>query len=285
MTFHTGKSGPGSAGFGLRLPHLAEVMAVRPTAAHIEIHPENHIRGPLRNAIVDLRRDHQVSVHAVGLSLGSAGGLDSDHLLQVAAFVNEVEPFVVSDHLSWSVVSGSYLGDLLPLPYTDEALRIVARNIGIAQDVLGRPIAIENPSTYLRFRHGEYGEAEFLAELARNTGCRILLDLNNLYVSANNVDLDIDDYLDALPAGSVCQYHLAGHAANVVGDTTILIDDHGSAVCHAVWQLLARAVDRFGAHPTTIEWDSDLPPFETLICEVGKANHVLQAAAQGRGHV
>lgn len=271
------------AGIGLRSPHLAEAMAVHPMTGFFEIHPENYLGGGGgRQALLELRRDYAVFVHAVGLSLGSASGIDLDHLRRIAGLTDELQPELVSDHLSWSVAKGEYLNDLLPLPYTEEALATVARNLDHVQEVLKRPLLIENPSAYLAFRDADYSEAEFLAELARRSGCGILLDVNNLYVSAQNLGFDTAGYLADLPPASIRQYHLAGHAVNRVDGLEILIDDHGSRVDLAVWDLFAEAVSRFGPRPTTVEWDSALPPLITLLSEARTAEMILQAAFQER---
>jgi len=219
-----------------------------------------------------LRREWPLSLHGVGLSLGSAEGPDPRHLARLAQLVERAEPALVSEHLSWSVTGGRYLNDLLPLPYTEEALTVIADNIAAAQDWLRRPILIENPSAYLRFAHSAIPEAAFLAELARRTGCGILCDVNNIHVSTENLGGDAVAYLDALPTHAVAEIHLAGHAINDADGAPILIDDHGSPVAPAVWRLYDAAAARFPHAATLIEWDSNLPDLATLVAEAAEAD-------------
>ena len=265
----------GLAGIGLRAPHVAEIARGRPVAGFLEIHAENYLTGsPALAAVELLRADHALSVHAVGLSLGSAEGLDASHLARVAVLVERLEPALVSDHLSWSVAGGRYFNDLLPLPYTEEALEVVVRNVERLQETLGRQVMIENPSCYFSFAHSTLSEPAFLAEVARRSGCALLLDVNNIVVTAHNLRLDPNDWL-GLPADAIAQYHLAGHAVNDADGEPILIDDRGSRVSDGVWALFEQAVARFGRHPTTIEWDTDLPPLGVLLEEAARADRVL----------
>jgi uncharacterized protein (UPF0276 family) len=227
-----------------------------------------------------IRRDYPISLHGVGLSLGSAEGLDAAHLERTRQVARRIEPGLVSDHLSWSLVGGNYLGDLLPLPMTEEALDIVCRNVQQFQDCLRRPVLVENPSTYVQFRHAAIPEWEFLAALAARTGCGILCDVNNIFVSASNHGWDARAYLAGLPASSIGEIHLAGHALRELGDgRSLRIDDHGCAVDAAVWALYREAIARFGPVPTLIEWDNNIPPLETLMAEADKASAILLAAA------
>jgi uncharacterized protein (UPF0276 family) len=230
------------------------------------------------------RRDYPVSFHGVGLSLGSAGDIDRRHLERLKTLVDRIEPCLVSEHLSWSTSGGAYLNHLLPLPYTDETLAVVASHIHEVQETLGQSILIENPSSYLRFRHSTIPEPEFLAELARRTDCRLLCDVNNIYVTAWNLGLDAIAYLDALPGGSVGEIHLAGHARNDADGQTILIDDHGSRVAPPVWTLYREALQRFGPVPTLIEWDMDIPELPVLLAEARTADGLLEAARARGGH-
>jgi len=263
-------------GIGLRAPHLAEIERTRPATGFLEIHAENYLApSPARQAIERLRADHAFSIHAVGLSLGSSEGLDEAHLARVATLVQDLEPALVSDHLSWSVADGRYFNDLLPLPYTEEALEVVVRNVGRLQEALGRSVAVENPSCYLGFASSTMSEPEFLAELARRSGCGLLLDANNIVVTAHNLRLDPAAWLDGLPAAAITEYHLAGHAVNDADGQPILIDDHGSRTSEAVWRLLADIVRRFGPRPTLIEWDTDIPPLGVLLDEAARAERVL----------
>jgi uncharacterized protein (UPF0276 family) len=269
---------PASAGVGLRAPHLREVFSARPALGFLEVHAENYLGGgPALTALEALRKDYPLSIHGVGVSLGSATGLDREHLKRFRALIDRTGPFLVSEHLAWSSVEGIYLNDLLPLPYTEETLAIVARNIEIAQDDLGRRILVENPSRYLAFRHSPIPETEFLAELHRRTGCGLLCDVNNIYVTCSNLDLDPEAYLDALPSAAVGEIHLAGHSHVERGGLSILIDDHASIVSPPVWRLYERALDRFGLVPSLVEWDKNLPVFETLIGEARIADTIAEA--------
>lgn len=269
------------AGIGLRSPHLAEIARERPPTGFLEIHAENYLAAsPARQAVERLRRDYEFSVHAVGLSLGSADGVDGAHLERVAGLVERLQPALVSDHLSWSVSRGRYFNDLLPLPYTEEALDVVVRNVGHLQERLRRRVLIENPSCYLGFTHSTLSEPEFLAELARRSGCGLLLDANNIAVTAHNLRLDPVAWLDGLPADAVVQYHLAGHAVNDADGELILIDDHGSRVSDGVWALFGDIVRRFGPRPTLIEWDTDIPALEVLIDEARRAERALRREAR-----
>jgi uncharacterized protein (UPF0276 family) len=270
---------PARAGIGLRSPHVAEVLATRPAVPWLEVHPENYLGGgPAVRALDVLRRDYPLGFHAVGLSIGSADGVDRRHLGRIAALVERVEPALVSEHLAWSQATGAYLNHLLPLPYTEEALDVVSRNVDAVQTALGRRVLIENPSAYLQFAASAIPEPEFLAALASRTGCALLCDVNNAYVTARNLALDPVAYLDALPAAAVSEVHLAGHAVKDVDGQTLLIDDHGSRVVPAVWALYEHAVRRFGAVPTLVEWDTDIPALDVLIAEAQRADIRLQAA-------
>ncbi|HEU4440287.1 MAG TPA: DUF692 domain-containing protein [Methylomirabilota bacterium] len=274
-----GHRGPSPrAGIGLRDPHVGQLLATRPAVPWLEVHPENYMGGGTALASLEaVRRDYPVSLHGVGLSLGTAGAMDGRHLARLRSLVDRIEPCLVSEHLSWSTVGGTYLNHLLPLPYTEETLDVVVAHVREAQDVLGRRLLVENPSSYLRFRHSSIAEPHFLAELVRRTGCGLLCDINNVYVSAWNLGLDAEAYLDALPAGAVGEIHLAGHAENEADGRSILIDDHGSAVATPVWALYRRALERFGPVPTLIERDTNIPDLAVLLGEADTANRLLDA--------
>jgi uncharacterized protein len=273
------------AGIGLRSVHVDEVIAGRAGVSWLEIHAENYMGGgPALRALERIRTGAEVSVHGVGLSLGSAAGLDPRHLRRLGALVERIDPVLVSEHLAWSVAAGAYWNDLLPLPCTEEALDVVTRNVACAQDALARTLLVENPSSYLRFRDSSIPEAEFLGELARRTGCRLLCDVNNIHVTAVNLGLDPIAYLDALPAASVAEIHLAGHCANDADGRTVLIDDHGSRVAPAVWALYAHALARFGPRPSLVEWDTDIPALGVLLDEARHAASLLRSAEAGRAH-
>lgn len=272
------RAGP-VAGIGLRSIHLAEIERDRPATGFLEIHAENYLTGSGAVAAVERLRSHyELSVHAVGLSLGSAEGVDRRHLARVASLIDRLQPAYVSDHLSWSVAGGRYFNDLLPLPYTEEALAVVALNVECVQDALKRPISIENPSCYLAFEQSTMSEPEFLAELVRRTGCGLLLDANNIHVTAHNLRLDPLAWLNGLPGEAITQYHLAGHAVNDADGQPILIDDHGSKVSDPVWRLFGEVVRRLGPKPTLIEWDTDIPPVQALLDEAERARSILKGA-------
>jgi uncharacterized protein (UPF0276 family) len=271
------------AGIGLRSPHLAEIVRDRPATGFLEIHAENYLaHSPALGTLERLREDYEVSVHAVGLSLGSVDGLDEVHLDRVATLIRQLEPALVSDHLAWSVAGGRYFNDLLPLPYTEEALGVVEHNVHRLQERLGRQVLVENPSCYLAFAHSTLSEPAFLAELVRRTGCGLLLDANNIVVTAHNLRLDLGTWLDGLPVTAVGQYHLAGHAVNDADGETVLIDDHGSRVGEGVWALFDEIVQRYGPRPTLVEWDTDLPALDVLLGEARRADQALGIKANAR---
>jgi len=277
---------PTYAGVGLRAPHVAEVMATRPAVAFFEVHPENYMGGgPALAALERLRRDYALSLHGVGLSLGGAEALDYHHLLRLKALVGRLQPGLVSEHLAWSVSGGAYLNHLLPLPYDEERLDATCRRIVRVQEALRRTILVENPSRYLRFRYSPIPEPEFLGELVRRTDCGILLDVNNVYVTSCNFDERPFEYLEALPAGSIGEVHLAGHAVNLADGRTILIDDHGSRVAEPVWELYRLALARFGPVPTLVEWDTNLPELAVLLDEAAQAERFLNAVRRERDAV
>jgi uncharacterized protein (UPF0276 family) len=274
------------AGIGLRSLHVDEMLATTPSAGWLEIHAENYMGGgPAVRALERLRQDYPLSVHGVGLSLGTAGGLDSRHLERLACLVERLEPALVSEHLSWSTTGGAYLNHLLPLPYTEETLDVVSEHVERVQARLGRRLLVENPSGYLRFRGDAIPEADFLAALARRSGCGLLCDVNNIHVTCANLGGDPDRYLAALPADAIGEIHLAGHAVNDADGRAILIDDHGSPVAPAVWVLYERALARFGARPTLIEWDTDVPPLAVLLDEAAKAGRRLAGKGPRRDAV
>jgi uncharacterized protein (UPF0276 family) len=266
-------------GIGLRAPHLGELIARRPAIGWLEVHAENYFSGgPGLARLEAIRCDYPLSVHGVGLSLGSADGVDREHLQRLTALVRRVQPFIVSEHLSWSTAGGAHLNDLLPLPYTEETLDLVARNVAIAQNALGTRLLVENPSAYLRFRHSTIAEQDFLAELVRRTGCGLLCDVNNIFVSGSNLGLDPDGYLAALPGAAVGEIHLAGHARVLRGGESLLIDDHGAPISPPVWELYRRAVARFGLVPSLVEWDTNLPALDVLLGEARTAERAALAA-------
>ena len=274
---------PANAGIGLRFPHHRFVAETRPDIAWFEVHTENYMGGgtPLRY-LDTIRRDYPISLHGVGLSLGSAEGLDAAHLARVRDVVTRIEPGLVSEHLSWSVVGGTYLADLLPLPMTEEALDVVCRHVEQVQGVLGRRLLIENPSSYLQFKHSTIPEWEFISAVAARTGCGILCDVNNVYVSACNHGWDASAYLAALPKDAIGEIHLAGHSVREIGGRTLRIDDHGSRVSPEVWALYRQALARFGPVPTLIEWDTNIPAFDILLDEACQAERAIERIQEER---
>lgn len=269
---------PAAPGIGLRFPHHRGVVDERPAVAWFEVHSENYMGGgtPLMH-LEAIRRDYPLSLHGVGLSLGSADGLDERHLSGLRRLCERVEPGLVSEHLSWSAVGGTHFAELLPLPLTEEALALVCRNVEATQDYLGRRILVENASSYLRYRHSTIPEWEFIATVAARTGSGILCDVNNIFVSACNHGFDAGRYLRALTRDRVVEIHLAGHTLRKLPDgRSIRIDDHGSPACDEVWALYAEAIALFGPMPTLIEWDTNLPEFAVLAEEAARAQEIME---------
>jgi uncharacterized protein (UPF0276 family) len=268
---------PESVGIGLRAPHMVEFIETRPVLDWIEVHSENYFgQGIPLEYLVRVRGYYATSLHGVGLSVGSTDPLNPVHLAELRQLIAMVEPGLVSEHLSWSSVDGRYINDLLPLPYTEEALAHVTRRVMEIQERLARPILIENISSYVTFAASQIPEWEFLAELAARSGCSILLDVNNIFVNASNHGFDTDAYLNGIPVESVKEMHLAGYTRKRFEDGEILIDSHNRPVETEVWRLYAAAIARFGPTPTLIEWDTDLPPLNTLLAEAHKAQLILE---------
>jgi uncharacterized protein (UPF0276 family) len=272
------------AGIGLRLPHLAEVVAARPSVGWFEVHPETFLANPHAiELLLDLARDYPISIHTVGVSVGSAHGLDFTHLERVATFVDRLNPFLVSGHLAWSTAHGQYLNDLLPLPYTEETLRLVADQLARVEDRLGRRYLLENPSTYVGFAHSTMTEVEFLGELVSRTGCRLLCDVSNVFVSGHNMGYDPYDYIDRFPASAVGELHLGGFTPEedeAAPGRTLLIDTHADEIHDSVWPLYAHAVRRLGDAWTLIEWDNDIPTLARLVDETQRADDVRSHALE-----
>ena len=266
---------PASTGVGLRPVHYRQILQERPRIAWFEVHSENYFGAggqPLHN-LESIRDAYPLSLHGVGLSLGSTGALDEDHLRRLGDLISRIQPGLVSEHLSWGRVGPRHLNDLLPLPYTEEALGVVCDHIDEVQERLRRQILVENISSYIQFRQSTIPEGEFIARVAQRTGCGILLDVNNLYVNEANNGIDPVAYLDALPVSSIREIHLAGH--DRAG--TLLIDTHGTRVAAPVWELYAQALDRCGPVATLIEWDTDIPPLEVLLDEARHAATVMRS--------
>jgi uncharacterized protein len=277
---------PAKAGIGLRFQHHQVVLDTRPDLAWMEVHTENYMGGgtPLRY-LDAIRRDMPISLHGVGLSLGSAEGIDPVHLERIRKVAERVEPGLMSEHIAWNVVGGTYLADLLPLPMTEEALEVVCRHVDQTQSYLKRRILVENPSTYIAFGNSIIPEWEFMAAVAARTGCGILCDVNNICVSAHNHGWDASAYIAALPPDAVGEIHLAGHSVKTLADgSTLRIDDHGSRVSDEVWSLYQQALARFGAVPTLIEWDNEVPPLEVLVYEALHADRLIDNSRKGSRH-
>ena len=275
-----GRSIPGRAGIGLRSPHHETIARERPDVGWLEAHTENyfHDGGAAVRTLDRLRADYALSLHGVGLGLGSSDPLDPEHLRRVRDAVRRFEPALVSEHACWTHIDGEHFNDLLPLPGTEEAVEHLASRVREVQDFLGRQILVENLSMYVAFADASLSEGEFLAALVERSGCGLLLDVNNAYVNSVNLGLDVDAFFAALPLHAVQEIHLAGHSRRRCGGYELLIDDHGSAVCEAVWKLYERALRRFGRVPTLIEWDNDVPPLATLVAQAHAADARLGEA-------
>ena len=268
---------PAEAGIGLRFPHHGAFLATRPPVGFVEVHSENYLAGPARAVLEAVRADNLVSLHSVALSLGSADGPEPRHLARLATLTAEIEPCLVSEHLAWGAVDHDALADLLPLPLTAESLEVLVRNIDAVQSAMHRQLLIENPATYLQFAHSTIPETEFLAALAARTGCGLICDVNNIFVSCTNHGWDTGAYLRALPAGAVGEYHLAGHSPAGGDAAGLLLDTHDRAVAPEVWALFHAALAIIGPRPTLIEWDAAIPSLETLCAEATIAAAHLRA--------
>ena len=279
---------PAAAGIGLRHPHVLEIIEHKPDIAWLEIHSENYLAagGARMRQLEAIRENYPLSCHGVALSLGSHEGLDRTHLAQLKDLFDRFEPGLVSDHVSWTTTDGTYLNDLLPLPYTEEALAVICRNVDQAQETFGRRMLVENPSTYVTFHASTMPEHAFMAEIAARTGCGILLDVNNIYVSSQNHGFDAQNYIDAIPAGAVGEIHIAGHTSRAVGGGTILIDDHSSAPIDSVWDLLDHALAHLRQTPVLMEWDGEIPELAVLTGVARQAQqHIDQASGGKLAHV
>jgi len=276
------------AGVSLKPQHYKDVLGASPRAAQaadfFEVHAENYFGqgGAPHRYLTAIRAHHALSIHGVGLSLGGAGPLSQGHLARLRALIDRYEPMLVSEHLAWCSHDGVYFNDLLPVPLTEEALETVALHVDQTQAALGRQILIENPSNYLAFADSVIPEAEFLSALVQRTGCGLLLDINNVAVSAFNVGSDAQAYLQAVDHQAVGEIHLAGHAVDERGGQRLKIDDHGSAPSDEVWALYASYVAMAGGRPTLVEWDKDVPDHAVLVREAGKARAIMRAQASGQ---
>ena len=269
---------PASAGVGLKPRHYRTILETQPAIGWFEVHPENYMGdgGPPHWYLNAIRERYPLSLHGVGLSIGGDRPLDSDHLARLACLVQRYQPGLVSEHLAWSTHDAGYLNDLLPLPYTEETLARVAAHVTQVQDQLGRQLLLENPSTYVRFADSGIGEIQFLGELATRTGCGLLLDVNNVYVSAMNHGFDPGDYIDRFPMEHVGEIHLAGHDQQTDDrGEALLIDTHDRRVSHRVWTLFERTLRHCGPVPTLVEWDSHIPEWPVLFGEAQQAAALL----------
>jgi uncharacterized protein (UPF0276 family) len=267
-----------TAGLGFKPEYFDAALVRAPAGQWYEIHAENYMvaGGPRLAMLETLRGSFPVSVHGVGLSLAADREPDAAHLARLCEVSRRAEPFLISEHLAWSTFEGAALPDLLPFPRTRAALARIADNIDIVQSALRRRILIENPSLYVQLPGHELSESEFLAELARRTGCGLLVDVNNVYVSSRNLGFDADAYLAALPSAAIGEIHLAGHTVDDRGG--LLIDTHDAPIAEAVWQLYERLIERIGPRPTLIERDDNLPAFSELMTERERAHRMLLAS-------
>ncbi len=273
---------PARAGVGLKPQHFETILDTQPDVGWFEVHPENYMGagGAPHHFLTRIREHYPLSLHGTGLSLGSADGVSTAHLEALKALVDRYQPALVSEHLSWSRWQNIALNDLLPVPYTDEALAVLCRNVDTAQNILQRPLLIENPASYLQVTFSHIEEAEFLVTLAQRSGAGILLDVNNVYVSACNHGFDARSYISRIPTELIGEIHLAGHAIDRIDGQPILIDDHGSEVCAAVWDLYLYALEQHGALPTLIEWDTDVPAWPMLFEQARKAEAILEQSCR-----
>jgi uncharacterized protein len=267
------------AGISLKNQHFSEILEKSPDIAFFEVHAENFMSegGTHHRYLEAVCEEYALSVHGVGMSLGSAEGIDKGHLQKFKAVVDRYSPWLISEHLAWSNEGGYYLNDLLPLPLNGESLAVVTANINRMQDCLGRKILIENPSAYMAFSSTDMPETEFLVRLAENTGCGLLLDVNNVYVSGKNMGWSVETYLKDVPSSLIGEIHLAGHTLKPLeGGTEIRIDDHGSEVCAEVWELYRDLTARVGVRPTLVEWDTNIPSLNILLTEAAKAADIME---------
>lgn len=265
-------------GIGLRSPHYNELLERRPNVAWLEVHSENFLAegGKSPDLLEEARHHYPISLHGVGLSIGSTDDLNWQYLKQLRELIERIDPCLISDHLSWSSLNGQYFHDLLPMPYTEEALLHVIMRIKQVQDYLQRQILIENISSYVQFHDSSIPEWEFLTEVANQSGCGILLDVNNVYVSSSNLDFDPHTYISAIPGKLVQEIHLGGFSATTIRDSQVLIDTHSKAIVPAVWELFRETIQLIGTKPTIIEWDKDIPSLDKLCLEAFRAEQIMR---------
>lgn len=263
-------------GIGVRQPHFEEIIKTKPNIPWFEAHTENYFNqySPSSLYLDKIAEIYPISLHSIGLSLGSSCGVDKNHLKKIKQTIKRYNPALVSDHISWSKTGGIAVPDLLPVPCTKQAFDIFDRNINDVQEYLGRQILVENPSSYLAYNKQDMPEYELITNLAKKTGCGILLDVNNIHVSCHNLKLNSLEYLQNIPANLVQEIHLAGYSINKAGDEEIFIDHHGDRVFEDVWKLYEKAIQHLGDIPTLIEWDTKIPEFSVLQDEAKKAEDI-----------
>lgn len=271
---------PIAAGVGLKPQHFRTITETWPEIGFFEVHAENYLvaGGPFHHYLTRIRERYPLSIHGVGLSIGGAQAIDRQHLHALRALLDRYQPAVFSEHLAWSSHGGTYFNDLLPAPYDDQTLDLVCAHLDEVQEFLRRQVLLENPSTYIEFAQSTFTEAGFIKEVVQRTGCGLLLDVNNVYVSCTNHDRDIAGYLSALPLQAVREIHLAGFKRQTDSlGAPLLIDSHGSAVDSAVWAIYASLMENIGPRPTLIEWDQDVPAFDQLAAEADRAAALMAA--------
>jgi uncharacterized protein (UPF0276 family) len=277
------RSLPQRAGVGLKAEHYRTILESRPDIGFFEVHAENYMGagGPPHRFLSAIRESYPLSLHGVGLSIGADRPLDRHHLQRLKELVARYTPGLFSEHLAWSSHDCGFLNDLLPVPYTAESLARVVEHVDKVQEILGRQMLLENPSTYLAFEESTLAETDFIAEVVRRTGCGLLLDVNNVYVSSINQQWDPFSYIDGYPLAAVQEIHLAGHAREADEKSRpLLVDTHDRQVADIVWDLFAQAIHRTGPLPTLIEWDSNIPDWPTLKAEAERADTIMQAVTQ-----
>ena len=278
---------PARAGVGLKSQHYNDILEGEPDIGWFEVHPENYMGagGPPHRYLTEIRNHYPLSLHGVGLSIGADKPLDKDHLARLEHLVEQYQPGLVSEHLAWSTHETTFLNDLLPVPYTEEALSRVAEHVSEVQDTIERQILIENPSTYVVFETSTMSETDFLKGIVERSGCGLLLDVNNVFVSATNHGFSPEFYIDTFPVEHVGEIHLGGHAEDEdEAGYPLLIDAHDREVVDPVWQLYRRAISRTGPIPTLIEWDNDVPTWPVLFAEAQRAETILHGAVAEHCH-
>lgn len=269
---------PTQTGIGLRAEHYQDVIEQQPNIPWFEVHSENYFGqgGKPHFYLEKIRENYPLSLHGVGLSLASSDDFNQEHLKKLKQLIQRYKPFLVSEHLCWSSINNFYLNDLLPFFYNEETLEYLIQRINTVQEYLDRQILVENITCYLQFKQSTIPESEFITEIAKRTGCGILLDVNNLYVNSQNHGWDCQKYLAALPKELIQEIHLAGYSENIIGDDKVLIDSHDHPVHQGVWDLYRQTIESFGAIPTLIEWDKSIPKIQVLMREAEKANQILE---------